>query len=72
MTEPLAQRGPQELHEEVTPESTTKVQKPVYFISIVLRGARERYTTQQKLLYTAYNVKETTSLLPRPPNQGGH
>jgi hypothetical protein len=28
------------------------VQKPVYFISTVLRDARERYTMQQKLLYT--------------------
>jgi hypothetical protein len=28
------------------------VQKPVYFISTVLRDAWERYTMQQKLLYT--------------------
>jgi hypothetical protein len=28
------------------------VQKPVYFISMVQRDARERYTMQQKLLYT--------------------
>jgi hypothetical protein len=28
------------------------VQHPVYFISTVLRDARERYTEQQKLLYT--------------------
>jgi hypothetical protein len=28
------------------------VQKPVYFVSTVLRDARERYTMQQKLLYT--------------------
>jgi ribonuclease HI len=28
------------------------VQKPVYFISTVLRDARERYTMQQKMLYT--------------------
>jgi hypothetical protein len=29
-----------------------KVQKPVYLVSTVLRNAHERYTTQQKLLYT--------------------
>jgi hypothetical protein len=28
------------------------VQKPVYFIRTVLRNTRERYTMQQKLLYT--------------------
>jgi hypothetical protein len=37
---------------KVTPKSTTKVQKPVYFVSTVLRDPRERYTTQQKLIYT--------------------
>jgi hypothetical protein len=40
------------LHEEKAPEDTTKVQKPMYFISTVLRDTRERYTMQQKLLYT--------------------
>jgi ribonuclease HI len=30
----------------------TKVQKPVYFVSTVLHDARERYTMQQKLIYT--------------------
>jgi hypothetical protein len=35
-----------------TPEGTTKVQKPIYFISTVLCNARECYTMQQKLLYT--------------------
>jgi hypothetical protein len=30
----------------------TKVQKPVYFISTMLRDTRERYTMEQKLLYT--------------------
>jgi hypothetical protein len=28
------------------------VQKPIYFISTVLRDVQERYTMQQKLLYT--------------------
>jgi ribonuclease HI len=41
-----------DLHEEKAPEDTTKVQKPMYFVSTVLRDARERYTMQQKLLYT--------------------
>jgi hypothetical protein len=51
-TEPLPQSDAPEPYEEKTPEGTTKVQKPVYFISTVLRDARERYTMQQKLLYT--------------------
>jgi hypothetical protein len=51
-TEPLSQSNAPELQEEKTPEDTTKVHKPVYFISTVLRDARERYTMQQKLLYT--------------------
>jgi hypothetical protein len=51
-TEPLPQRDALEPLEEETPEGITKVQKPVYFISTVLRDARERYTMQQKLLYT--------------------
>jgi ribonuclease HI len=51
-TEPLSQSDAPELHEEKTPKDTTKVQKPVYFISTVLRDGRERYTMQQKLLYT--------------------
>jgi hypothetical protein len=38
--------------EEGLLEGVVKVQKPVYFISTVLRDARERYTMQQKLLYT--------------------
>jgi hypothetical protein len=48
----LPQSDSPELHEEVTPESTTKVQNPIYFVSTILRDARERYTMQQKLLYT--------------------
>jgi hypothetical protein len=51
-TEPLPQSDPSEPLEERTPEGITKVQKPVYFISTVLRDAWERYTMQQKLLYT--------------------
>jgi hypothetical protein len=46
----LPQDNPPKHPEEVTPASTTKVQKPVYFVSIVLRDARESYTMQQKLL----------------------
>jgi hypothetical protein len=51
-TEPLSQSDAPDLHEEKTPEDTAKVQKPVYFVSTVLYNARERYTMQQKLLYT--------------------
>jgi hypothetical protein len=51
-TEPLSQSDAPELREEKTPEDTAKVQKPVYFISTVLRDARECYTMQQKLLFT--------------------
>jgi hypothetical protein len=51
-TEPLSQSDAPEPHEEKTPEGTTKVQKPMYFVSTVLRDARERYTMHQKLLYT--------------------
>jgi hypothetical protein len=51
-TEPLLQSDAPDLREEKTPEDTTKVQKPVYFINTVLRDMRERYTLQQKLLYT--------------------
>jgi hypothetical protein len=43
-TEPLSQSDAPELHEEKTPKDTAEVQKPVYFVSTVLRDARERYT----------------------------
>jgi hypothetical protein len=52
LTEPPLEGNTTDLHEEKAPEDTTKVQKPMYFICMVLRGARERYTMQQKLLYT--------------------
>jgi hypothetical protein len=52
LTEPLPQSISPELHEEETREGTTKVQKHVYFVRTVLCDARERYTMQQKLLYT--------------------
>jgi hypothetical protein len=51
--------------------TSTKVQKPIYFVSTMLRDAREHYTMQQKLLYTD-RFKETTSILPGPPDPGGH
>jgi ribonuclease HI len=51
-TEPATEGDAPDLHEEKAPKDSTKVQKPVYFISTVLRDARERYTMQQKLLYT--------------------
>jgi ribonuclease HI len=51
-TEPLSQSDAPEPHEEKTPKGITKVQKPVYFVTTVLCDARERYTMQQKLLYT--------------------
>jgi hypothetical protein len=43
-TELLPQSVAPELHEEETPEGTTKVQNPDYFINTVLRDAWERYT----------------------------
>jgi hypothetical protein len=55
-TEPLSQSDAPELHEEKTPKDTAKVQKPVYFVSMVLRDAREHYTMQQKLLYDTSNL----------------
>jgi hypothetical protein len=48
----LSQSDAPDLHEEKTPEDIAKVQKPMYFVSTVLRDMRERYTMQQKLLYT--------------------
>jgi hypothetical protein len=50
-TEPLSQSDAPKLQEEKTPEDTAQVQKPVYFVSTVLRDAREHYTMQQELLY---------------------
>jgi hypothetical protein len=52
LTEPLSQSDAPKLQEEKNPEGTAKVQKPMYFVSTVLHDARERYTMQQKLLYT--------------------
>jgi hypothetical protein len=51
-TETLSQSDAPELLEEKTLEDIAKVEKPMYFVSTVLRDARERYTMQQKLLYT--------------------
>jgi hypothetical protein len=52
LTEPLSQSDDPKPPKEEPPEGVAKVQKPVYFVSMVLRDARERYTMQQKLLYT--------------------
>jgi hypothetical protein len=51
-TEPLSQSNAQKPPKEEAPEGVTKVQKPVYFVSRLLRDARECYTMQQKLLHT--------------------
>jgi hypothetical protein len=51
-TEPPSQGDAPKPPGEGPPEGIVKVQKPVYFVSTVLRNARERYTIQQKLLYT--------------------
>jgi hypothetical protein len=51
-TRPPSQSDAQKPAEEEPPEGTIKVQKPMYFVSTVLRDAWERYTMQQKLLYT--------------------
>jgi hypothetical protein len=51
-TEALSQSDAPEPHKKKTPEGITKLQKPMYFVSTVLRDARECYTMQQKLLYT--------------------
>jgi ribonuclease HI len=51
-TEPLSQSNAPKPPEEEPPEGVTKVQKPMYFVSMVLRDAWECYTMQQKLLYT--------------------
>jgi hypothetical protein len=51
-TESLSQSNTPTPPKEETPKGITKVQKPMYFVSTVLRDARECYTMQQKLLYT--------------------
>jgi hypothetical protein len=43
-TEPLSQSDAPKFQEEKTPEDTAKVQKPMYFVSTVLRETWERYT----------------------------
>jgi hypothetical protein len=48
----LPQDDSPEPPKEVTPSSAAKVHKKVYFVSTMLHNARERYTMQQKLLYT--------------------
>jgi hypothetical protein len=50
--EPLPQGDPLEPPEEATPAGIANVQKPIYFVSIMLHDTREHYTTQEKLLYT--------------------
>jgi hypothetical protein len=42
--EPLSQSNAPKPPEEEAPEGVAKVQKPVYFVSTVLRKAREHYT----------------------------
>jgi hypothetical protein len=51
-TRPLSQSNAQKPPEEEPSGGVVKMQKPMYFVSTVLRDARERYTMQQKLLYT--------------------
>jgi hypothetical protein len=51
-TEPLSQSNAQRPPKEEPSGGVVKVQRLVYFVSTVLRDARERYTMQQKLLYT--------------------
>jgi hypothetical protein len=51
-TKPPSQSDAPKPPEEGPPEGIVKVQKPVYFVSMVLRDVQERYTMQQKLLYT--------------------
>jgi hypothetical protein len=43
-TEPPSEGDAPDLHKEKAPEDSTKVRKPVYFISTVLHDARECYT----------------------------
>jgi hypothetical protein len=70
---PLSQSDAPELHEEKTLEDTTKVQKPMYFVSTILHDVQERYTMQQKLLYTLLiTSRKLRHYFPGPPDQGGH
>jgi hypothetical protein len=41
LTKPLPQNVAPVLHEKETPKGTTKVQKPIYFVSTVLCNTRE-------------------------------
>jgi hypothetical protein len=50
-TEPLSQSDAPKPPEEEPPEGVVRVQKPMYFVSTVLRDTQECYTMQQKLLY---------------------
>jgi hypothetical protein len=52
LTKPPSKSDAPKPPEEEPPEGIVKVQKPVYFVSTVLRDTWERYTMQQKLLYT--------------------
>ena len=43
------------------------VQRPVYFVSSLLQGARSRYSGVQKLFFwPRHGLKETAPLLPSP------
>jgi hypothetical protein len=66
-TKPLYQSDAPEPREEKAPEGITKVQKPVYFVSTILRDAQERYTMQQKLLYTLLIASRWSLIVPWRP-----
>jgi hypothetical protein len=72
-TSELLPRGdPPEPPEEATPAGISKEQKPVYFVGTMLHDARALHYATKAALHSAYRVKETASLLPRPPYKGGH